>query len=753
MQTYIGHLHCRYRVTGKGTSTTSVSRLERIAREGLLEAYAAALQDALGDDEAVYVVQDIGCRLALPVGSNSTDEQLARRWADGLAKSISRKVSSPDETVMRFDNQVDYVAHFLNDLLQGTAWQHWYYGSFSSLRSTSLTQVVETILSEYKAQSMQILAALHRLNALERLLARLDPEALRRLGFSSRPADSYSSKLNHPLLAFGLQLCDRLDLWAGRRAGPADLDSYLQTASIPANWRDSRSLAMALHELLRFLDTHHYLRRPPATGFAERLEDALRDMDWLDTVWLRSALLGWPSASSPEDLPVRTTADGLTPRQRLLLSAIMEVVERWGDSLDHQSPTSAANLARLAAWLTAEDSSWAGDQAVQATLSRLLAAWEELQRNPSSANALRQAKNPRGSLSGNLGWVSRLGAPGVAILGRLMDGENTASSLPTGCAGTALLLRALTDSHLPSALKGLAFPGAETSAGLPALLPILLCWAGDSGILDGHIDPTLLTLAGVDSLNLTDLQQLWQPIENSAALQDFERSCLRLLAAQRLLSADLLNVHLIAQEDGHAVILGNADGLFPLGGWIRSLDQAPELLAGLLASWEEVENLPESIYVPLELAGQLNKPRNEQAGLPLRWHFIPLQTEDQSELARVHSIEQEHLLAALSQLSTGRLGLPQIDLKLALLAASLLRLWARWLRNFSTSSIPYLLGQFIRRAGQMRPWPYPTLRASLQFELEPRPLDLVLEMAGYLAPLESVPWLDGRIVEFEIHSP
>jgi hypothetical protein len=80
-----------------------------------------------------------------------------------------------------------------------------------------------------------------------------------------------------------------------------------------------------------------------------------------------------------------------------------------------------------------------------------------------------------------------------------------------------------------------------------------------------------------------------------------------------------------------------------------------------------------------------------------------------------------------------------------LVAFSLLRLWSRWLRQFSESSVPYLLDQFIRRPGRLSASP-----AGVWVELEPRPLDIVIEMAGYLTPLEGVPWLGGRTVHFRI---
>jgi hypothetical protein len=39
---------------------------------------------------------------------------------------------------------------------------------------------------------------------------------------------------------------------------------------------------------------------------------------------------------------------------------------------------------------------------------------------------------------------------------------------------------------------------------------------------------------------------------------------------------------------------------------------------------------------------------------------------------------------------------------------------------------------------------------SVTVTLEPAPLDIVLEMAGYLRPIEMLPWLAGRSVVFVV---
>jgi hypothetical protein len=65
--------------------------------------------------------------------------------------------------------------------------------------------------------------------------------------------------------------------------------------------------------------------------------------------------------------------------------------------------------------------------------------------------------------------------------------------------------------------------------------------------------------------------------------------------------------------------------------------------------------------------------------------------------------------------------------------------WARWLQGLSGSTPAFLLVQLLRRGGSI------TIASdAVRVVIDPRPLDVVIELAGYLEPLERVPWLGGR---------
>ncbi len=70
--------------------------------------------------------------------------------------------------------------------------------------------------------------------------------------------------------------------------------------------------------------------------------------------------------------------------------------------------------------------------------------------------------------------------------------------------------------------------------------------------------------------------------------------------------------------------------------------------------------------------------------------------------------------------------------------------WARWLPGLADSSPGFLLRQLLRRGGSVS-----IASDAVRVVLDPRPLDVVVELAGYLEPLERVPWLSQRGLQIE----
>ena len=82
-------------------------------------------------------------------------------------------------------------------------------------------------------------------------------------------------------------------------------------------------------------------------------------------------------------------------------------------------------------------------------------------------------------------------------------------------------------------------------------------------------------------------------------------------------------------------------------------------------------------------------------------------------------------------------------LMLDLLAVACVQAWARWLPGFSDARVPFLLSTVVRRPAHIE-----IDTSTITVHLPPRPHDIVLELAGYLEPLDAGPALGRRRVRF-----
>ncbi len=111
---------------------------------------------------------------------------------------------------------------------------------------------------------------------------------------------------------------------------------------------------------------------------------------------------------------------------------------------------------------------------------------------------------------------------------------------------------------------------------------------------------------------------------------------------------------------------------------------------------------------------------------------------------RIPNYDEEPRADALASLTAGALELPETDPAVARTACCVLRAWARWLRGFADSTVPFLLKNFIRRPGVLV-W----RDTHVTVRLAPSPFDIVLEMAGYFDPIPLTPGLVPVGVSFQ----
>ena len=257
------------------------------------------------------------------------------------------------------------------------------------------------------------------------------------------------------------------------------------------------------------------------------------------------------------------------------------------------------------------------------------------------------------------------------------------------CAGVYLLLRTLDAIRMPRLCQRTGVP-----AGL--LLPMLARrWAGPDASSD-DVAAALLPILGDRAARRTSL--------TAGALPRLQAEVARAVLAQHPSGGGVLRLRAVPfGATAMAMILGDADDLMWPGGQL----QGPGGASGALPEWwQEVTGEP---------AAQVE--------------HVPGDADDPGRAV---------LLAGLAAMAHAHSGDPEIDLPLDLIALTVLRHWARWLRGFSAASVPYLLATFIRRPGRL----IAADNGTLQVRLKRLPHDVVLDVSGCLAPFDlRWPWL------------
>jgi hypothetical protein len=727
MDGHVGRLHCRYRsMTNLPGDALFASRLDRIAEERLPDALADALDRALGDDAAVYALRSARCELFLSADAIADDTELARAWGERIAAAVVRAIhgASSGSNVVRFADRADQIASFIADLLRGEAWTTWIHHAFDHLRTHDVTAALCSVLVESGRDLSAVLAHLQRRGVLERVLARLDVDQLhlvwrqltgrepncfgrelsstRLLGEQLTERDIGSAASLRPLFAAALRIIDLLDLWNEENQDTERL-FRLWLASAPGwpDWRDRTSLTAAVLNAMGFLRRNaagREVREDQRAVLAGRLTKGFAESGWLDTDSLLTGvirLLFEPEITIPlPDLPLRPADSGSTPRQKQLVADLRLVVRHqsvpWDAHLD-----SPGNAVRLLALLVAQFPHWNGDPLAAPFIEKLL---HDIARGGAGIFDLPELRADMPPVSA-LRVTKQLAA---SAAGDEMPVVRDAAAVYSACAGVFLLVRALLDVRLPALVATAEWPPLPAS-----LLRLGLLWAGEAGIQGGKIDLGLNLLAGTGDLTLQGLSDLWGPTEPD------RHTRLRALlqqtwAAQRLFDPSEMHLFRIPFDGAVALVAGVKDEQV----WPFSciIDDETSLEA-LVGDWKEIW-------------------RQSTGTDPL---VIEVNEAADCEILR----------SALGSASSHGIGVVEEDLALALIAIGLVRVWARWLRQFAGSSTPWLLEKFIRRPGTIR-----VGRDTVLVELEPRPLDIVIEMAGYTSDIHRVPWLADRSIVF-----
>ncbi len=755
MDARIAHLHSHYRlVSAQVVAPELASRLDRVLRQVAVDHYEAALEQALAGDESVYVLRRVKARVTVALGSDATDAALAKSLGSNLAGAVMRAIVRDDGesgNLVRFENHADYVAHFLVALIKGNDRGQWFYHAFAEFSALDRGSAINRVMLDNREHSPVILAYVHRYGELDALLAELNSATKRVLW----PIDAHGPRdldVSRSLFLVALQFVDELAGWAQMpRDGEQLFRDYLKSAVPLSDWRDASSLAVAIQDVVRFLFQRGYLARPQSetSEFLSRLDKTLAGFDWLDQVWLRNSLIELfdKDSSSAIPLPLRSFCNRVTPRQQDLISSIARLVSD-GKILNAADPRSSA--LKLFALLVADSPKWADDAAAKVMIENLMVARRALQAATSAAGFVgclqRQdieramslvPLDQRDGAKEACRFLSSMGQPAISLLENLA-GETELPELvgvESNCAGMALLLRSFVDVRLLTLPDECAYP-AESELPRSSMLFLLIAMrvCGDGAVANGRLDEGLCLLTGMEkSLDLKIFSD-WCSGSSASHHAQFQEALFTIAAGQRLVQPAIMQVFQVNLPDGNrAVIAADETGiLWPLGRVLTADAEVETTVREWSSLWNDATGVQPRIIA--------NDP-NLSSLLESITHNSVLPRDEDEQTA--YDKGRAALLEAMGSLQQGQTGNPDLDLTTTIVACLLLRVWSRWLRGFSASSVPFLIDNFVRRRGRL------LARADELFvELERHPLDLIVEMAGYLFDVEHVPWLSGGRVKF-----
>ena len=495
MDQQIGTLQCRYRLLADRSGSLLVRRLDRIAGDGLLDRLAVDL-DRWFDDETVYVVRRARASQVLD-GRFGDDGPLTRAWAAGLARAIAEAATRAggDGDVVTFDSTPAFIAAFVGDLIDGRAWERWYYGPFRSYRDRPPPDAARAVLTDHRSELIEVLAYLERSGRLEALLDVVDPAFLDlEDGTGDDPAPTLVSDGSplgaaadewRPLVATALRIVERMGASAVARPLEETVAGWVATEPPPLDWRDDVGLSDRVAVIVRWLlgdgdgdgegeggstvaDVVDAAGAPgsladdgvrSANGRGgrstldideEAVAAAVEPEGWADPERLVAGLAATDESDRLAGRPAVTT-----PRQRALVAAVGRALSERRPALDASAPRTAANAARLLAALAVVGPGWNGDPTARHFIDLLLAAWDERRYLGAGAVAGGGAEQRHDPGSPAVERLATYGPETADLLAALVATgapsprpDRPDGWTPSAAAGVLLLTRVLHDTRL-----------------------------------------------------------------------------------------------------------------------------------------------------------------------------------------------------------------------------------------------------------------------------------------------------------------
>lgn len=141
---YIERLCNRYVVPDQASEEMR-ARCEAALATNLERTLAAALEQSFSqEDSSIWFVRELNVELS--VGSRIEHADVGEVWAGEMARALVDALDTNQPDVLHFPDRASYLAQFLLDLAEGSAWGRWYYSIFDGLRMLSVSAAIRTAI-------------------------------------------------------------------------------------------------------------------------------------------------------------------------------------------------------------------------------------------------------------------------------------------------------------------------------------------------------------------------------------------------------------------------------------------------------------------------------------------------------------------------------------------------------------------------------------------------------------------------------
>ena len=173
----VDKFHSNYTISKRmGHPYQIKDQLDNILIKNLKEEFLSPLL-GIDDGEEYLFIKNLDIKFNLN-SLKINDGTVLNLWAAKIVSSIKEIISGPsdDKNFIRFLNYSEYLSSFIVDLLNGAAWQKWYYKEFENFKLFNKTEIINVLLSTNKEITEDILLLITRENSLDLLLNEITEE-------------------------------------------------------------------------------------------------------------------------------------------------------------------------------------------------------------------------------------------------------------------------------------------------------------------------------------------------------------------------------------------------------------------------------------------------------------------------------------------------------------------------------------------------------------------------------------------------